>query len=425
MLTSRGPDGSTAKGWMLSACFGLLLAPALFLSSGPASADEQFSISQTVTVSSTPLNSFDISFVDPVIRKYLLADRSNNAIDVLDLANNNSLSQIGKGQFVGVKAVNGTVNNDLSGPNGVMTVHHNQVWAGDGDSTVKIFDISSGLLVNTINTGGQLRADEMAWDPRNNVAVVANPAEDPNPWITLFSTPTDGSQAKILKKIVFDGTNGTPVGTSAGGIEQPSWSPKTGHFYIAVPQIGNPPTPTGAVVELDPKSMSVVRFFTVDNCQPNGTAIGPDFQLYLGCSQTTSPVRTVIVDIRDGHEVASFPVGGCDEVWFNPGDGHYFGACGSNPTEQGGPAVGIIDSDVPGKGPQLDQVFATQPVSGNPHSVAADPIKNTAFVPLPGNDPLCPTSSGCIALLSTQHDDPHMAIQKGIGGLHLGNLFKQ
>jgi hypothetical protein len=35
-----------------------------------------------------------------------------------------------------------------------------EIWAGDGDSTVKVIDIETMKILDTISTGGQLRANE-------------------------------------------------------------------------------------------------------------------------------------------------------------------------------------------------------------------------------------------------------------------------
>lgn len=92
--------------------------------------------------------SFDISWVDPALHMYFLADRSNKSVGVVD-TRTKDITQIiptGADAFVGF-----TGNNDTSGPNGVLTVnrrgdgddqgdHHDeddhhggtQVWAADG-----------------------------------------------------------------------------------------------------------------------------------------------------------------------------------------------------------------------------------------------------------------------------------------------------
>ena len=48
-------------------------------------------------------NGFDISWVDNAAQRYYLADRTNNAIDLVDAATDTFLGFIGKGQYTGAK----------------------------------------------------------------------------------------------------------------------------------------------------------------------------------------------------------------------------------------------------------------------------------------------------------------------------------
>jgi len=99
---------------------------------------------------------------------------------------------------------------------------------------------------------------------------------------------------------------------------------------------------------------------------------------------------------------------GADMVWFNPGDNHYFlarsAAAGPNQL------LGIVDAD----GLSQDQSVATTltPGAPNAHSVAADPIMNQVYVPIPGGNKsnVCSTAGGsdtlgCIAVFTTPNDD--------------------
>ena len=76
--------------------------------------------------------SFDISWVDPVLNKYYLADRSNKTIDILDLSTSPpTLKQVVNTKFQGF-----TGNNDTSGPDGLATINnHTEVWVGDNGGT--------------------------------------------------------------------------------------------------------------------------------------------------------------------------------------------------------------------------------------------------------------------------------------------------
>ncbi|MDQ2802730.1 MAG: hypothetical protein M3Y41_08610, partial [Pseudomonadota bacterium] len=84
----------------------------------------------TIQVPGNPLVQFDISFVGPKMGTYYLADRSNAAVDIFDATNNVFLGRVGG--FVGYDASAGT---DVAGPNGIVRVGRDELWAGDGDST--------------------------------------------------------------------------------------------------------------------------------------------------------------------------------------------------------------------------------------------------------------------------------------------------
>src|SRR6266446_2737996 len=91
-----------------------------------------------VQIPGNPLRSYDISWVNPHRGEYYLADRSNAGVDVIDTKSLTFQRTIGG--FVGAKLrANGTVNNDISGPDGVVT-HGRWLYAGDGDSTLKVID---------------------------------------------------------------------------------------------------------------------------------------------------------------------------------------------------------------------------------------------------------------------------------------------
>src|SRR5207248_192295 len=94
---------------------------------GPALADNDgqnggsVRLLSTIPIPGAALHGFDISWVDADTQRYYLADRSNKAVDVVDAKNGTFLKQI-TGGFAGVKFNGvGAANNDISGPNGVVT----------------------------------------------------------------------------------------------------------------------------------------------------------------------------------------------------------------------------------------------------------------------------------------------------------------
>src|SRR3954464_1162031 len=140
-----------------------------------------------------PLRSYDISWVNPNRAEYYLADRSNAAIDIIDTKRLTFKRFLGKDLFVGVKpnAAGTAVNNDISGPDGVVT-HGRWLYAGDGDSTLKVFDLNgpNALAQPAISTGGSTRVDEMALTADGELLLAINNAEDP-PYANLFTANGD------------------------------------------------------------------------------------------------------------------------------------------------------------------------------------------------------------------------------------------
>jgi hypothetical protein len=421
--------------------------------------------------------SFDISWVDNVLHKYYLADRSNKSIDILDLSTfPPTLTQV-----VNLKFQGSTGNNDNSGPDGVLTANNStELWVGDiggtcfpnpgppsppgcgpgqvwvlnaSDATVKTLP---GGKANPIPVGGTTRADEMCYDSVDHLIMLASPAESP-PFVTFISTA--GADAyTVVAKLVFDGTNGTPIATN--GLEQCGWSPQTGMFYQNVPEINGPGNDTkpGGISVINPKTAlngkpKVAKTFVIpleDCAGPQGMAIGPNDQILEGCNAAgpNGHRNSVVVSAKNGKILAVLQdLGGADEVWFNPGDLHYIipscnTACRTRPTgfvTTFDEVLGIVDSSTL----QLDQtVFVAQQnnvttvAPGNPrtiHSVAADPANKQIILPIPavgGNSPqfspsICDktgfgisvfgapsTAVGCIVVLAAplNNDDPSMSV---------------
>ena len=367
-----------------------------------AQSDEHMVLVDTIDVGGNGLGAFDISFVDPVLDLYVLADRTNASVDFFDTSDDTFITRVGG--FAGVKATT-----SVSGPDGVVIVDHREVWAGDGDSTVKVIDIASHSLTDTISTGGSFRVDEMAYDSRDHIIAMANNADVP-PFVTLIDTNSHA----ILGKITFDGTNGTPDATTTG-IEQPQWSPRTGLFYISVPQDG-PDARTGAVAAIDPGSQTVVSTFPLWQCTPAGLTLGPRNEALVGCSASfgSAPdvlTQSLIINLGDGTVRAYVPqVGGSDEVWYDRGSGHYYTGSRANQDASGKvvPVLGVIDA-------RTGVWDGNVPTSTTAHSVAADTHSHHVFVPIgfvPPGSPAgtdatnpCPTA-GCIAVyLPSSIDD--------------------
>lgn len=398
---------------------------------------------------SAALASFDISWVDSVLRKYYLGDRSNRAVDVID-TDSKAASQFkptsasaSPNTFVGARGKinhpgfpdDGTVcgpptggtcvaNNDVSGPDGVLTVDNKQLWVGDGNSRVWVLDASTGAVVtvpagatnpiSTVRPGSNPnnRADELCYDSADHLVMVANNADDP-PFASIISTQT----YTVVAQIAFDGSNGAPK--SNNGAEQCQWSPRTGKFYISIPGIDGHPDGEGGVAVIDPATKTVVETFIIpvaDCAAPQGMAVGPSNQILLGCNGRSPPnppgnSNTVIINERSGAVIGKLPgYGGNDEVWFNTGDGHYFLAEGQLLTEK----LGVVDSTGHRGDAQVTVAQNPNATGRRAHSVAADSVRNEVYMPIPAvnntaapgySSTLCGTTptaqaQGCIAIFA-------------------------
>jgi hypothetical protein len=399
----------------------LLAAAALIMMSGVALADEVYSARTAITLPGTQkVTSFDISFVDPVIGVYLLADRTNKVVNVIDTTTNTVLVQLAATPaFAGA-----TPSNNNAGPDGVLTVNHREVWAGDGPSQIKVIDLFSQQTTHVINTGGVNRADELCFDPRDQLVLMANDAESPFPFVSVVSTVN----YSILQRITMDGTEGTPAATN--GIEQCQWDHRTGKFYLNIPEVNGPGNDTkdGAVMVFSPQSDGTLQIdnvldIPISKCAgPQGMTIGPDHQILLGCNNPTTTVpSTIVIDDRVKKNDTAVKViatvanqDGADEVWFNDGNNSYFLARSGGAKPQ---QLGIIDA---GDGEKLgsDQSVTiglpntTANPHGTAHSVAADPIFNQIYVPIPSTagGTVCSgagksDAQGCIAVFTAAHDD--------------------
>jgi hypothetical protein len=380
---------------------------------GIASAQEE-TFSMTGLVPVPGLASFDISWVDSTLNggTYFLADRSNKEI-VSYIIPTGAIGAFKSGNLVGAfLTAAGTVNNDLSGPNGVLTFAnsansgHTEIWIGDGPqvnygcpsylnescSTTKVLDYTAGgALIHVIPTNGAARADELCHDSVDHLVMIANDAEKDfsfgTPFVTWISTDT--------YKVVAQMT----IPQASNGIEQCQYDHTTGNFFLNLPEANGPGNDTapGNVLEISPPTAangfkaSVLATYVIplaDCAGPQGMAIGPNPQLLLGCNAVgPNGVRNSVVINKTNGAVLNigWGIGGADEVWFNPGDSHYY-VTGSSATPQ---RLAVVDGIGPGSGGAVagavDQLIPTPTMGGGAsHSVAADYNTNKFFVPTGG-----------------------------------------
>lgn len=332
----------------------------------------------TITVPSGlafPGGGFDISWVDSTTGRYYLADRGNTlskppvppGVDVIDTKHPAFLYSIplpNSGGTNGVVAIH-TGGDDPDDHEGLGSL-----VVGGTDSNTYFIDLAHPLLTPlAVSTGGKKRADELAYDSKDQIILIANPDEvaPGHPFVTFIST----ANHTVLGKIVYDGASGD--GPAATGIEQPVWDERAGKFYIAIPT--TTANANGEIDEIAPSTRTITRTFPTA-CSPSGLALIPGQRLITSCGD--------VLDIATGKVLLTVSGVAADEIWYNPGDQRvYFGDFTSIP------AVNAI----PAKTSPSYQVIATLPWQGTPfsptppvfhftHSVAADSTYNHIFVPV-------------------------------------------
>jgi hypothetical protein len=336
--------------------------------------------------------SFDISWVDNQRDVYYLADRSNNAVDVVDAIDGSFTKFLGQGKFAGV-IVNPPPPPTLpnrSGPNGVVTDNKGNVWVGDGliggvgQSSIKAFDPDSGAMIANIPNGGVGRADELAF---GNVGggriLIANPNEVPLPAVA-FVTLINTSAKSIIGKVLYDAPAGpglppaghgfaTNFGGTQHGLEPPAFA--RGEFFLNVPAtIQNP---GGEIDVLDANAAVITAIFPLTTCGGTGLDISPRNELLVECGDSFR-----VLDLH-GNEVTRFTeFGGSDEIWFNPGDGNVYFALGANATLRPGfkGGMGAIDT-VNLKSLGLTEIAGSQ----GEHSIAVAARGGKIFIPISDN----------------------------------------
>jgi len=388
--------------------------------------DETWAATAVVSLpTGSQIISFDISYVDAKLGKYVLGDRTNKAVDLVDTTTGAGTFLTATPPFAGAPATCASPN-ACSGPDGVIIVPAantgsgaNEVWAGDGDSSVKVIPLdgpNAGTTTHHILTNGSFRADENCLDTVDNLFMTANNADSP-PFGTIIST----KDYTIKHQIKF--TNST------NGAEQCAWSPRTGMFYITLPGVETPDNGHGVVEVIDPKSGAVVKTFDIplEVCgTPQGMALGPEPQIMVGCNEGSGVSGNnlhsgIIINERNGSIIAVLPnEAGPDEVYYGAGTAEYFLAqSGSAPTCSptgctGNQLLGVVDATF--KQDDASIATANKSIKGrSAHSVAADSKTKKVFVPIPAGVGLTPTgvctsaggsdANGCIAIFTTTSPD--------------------
>jgi hypothetical protein len=360
---------------------------ALFAANYAAYADSQDKLSPyqqiaTVSVPSGfvfPGGGFDIVWADSSTNRVYIADRGNATanvppgVDVFSTKHPKFLFEIPlptSGGTNGVLVFHKSGDDDNQGDdNGLGTL-----VVGGTDSNTYFVNLSRPFAAPiAVSTGGKARADELAYDPKHQIILIANPDEaaaKPTPgvpFITFISTAT--VTPSILGKIIYDGKPGD--GPAATGIEQPVWDGLTGKFYLTIP--GTSTRPKGEIDEIDPTTRMITRSFAT-TCSPAGLALIPGQRLITSCGDVVNISDFTLVTTVTG-------IGPADEIWYNPGDERvYFGGIFGSPVVNG-----VANASAP-----FYSVIATLPWTGHftpapaqfSHSIAADSVYNHSFVPV-------------------------------------------
>jgi hypothetical protein len=327
---------------------------ALDAQSRQASAVAPVRLTGIIPIPGNPLVTSDIIWVDQTTKRLYVADRSNFGIDIFDAVKDMFVARVTG--FAGPELSRGDpfANANASppngeGPSGVLVTLDKKVWAGDGDSTVKVADVDPASpnylkIVRSISTatpecGSHCdRADEIAYDPDDHVIIVANnqplsamPAVPPargNPYATFINADT----YRVLGHITFEG---------ATGLEQPLWVPEQRRFLISVSGYRNNGGSNGGFGELaviDPKSMKVEKSLNPGKCHPSAEALGPLQHVLVSCG------GPVVLNAADGAIISTITqIGGGDENWYNPGDDRFY-FTGNDKNTPPVIALGVVDA---------------------------------------------------------------------------------
>lgn len=297
---------------------------------------------------------------------YYLSDRTNSVVHVVNTTSDTQITTVGS--FAGK-----TPNESTSGPNGLVVLpDRNELYVGDGDSTVKVVSLSNYSVVAKISTGGTYRADELAYSTSSQIAVVTNPDDD-IPFVTVINA----TSRSIMGQVNFT--------SNATGLEQPAWNSASDKFYISVPS--TTANPGGEIDEIDVTSFNISNVYSLKDCIPAGIVFGPNQHLFVGCSRaqidTYNTAFSLVIDIGNGGKKIANITGlaGIDQVAYDGSVRHYYAAAyqnTNNGTTSGTPSpqLGVIDA----KSNNLIQRIPTDNITA--HSVAVDNSTNQVFVPL-------------------------------------------
>jgi hypothetical protein len=320
----------------------------------------------TIALPGDPPTDLGMMAIDQATGLGYLGDKLNKSVVVFDTKTDKYVSRIGG--FVGL-----VKNGNASGPNGLAVVKDgSEVWVSDGDSTIKVIDIKTGKVVETIQTGGKVRANGMAVG--NGVVIVANSNDDP-PFLSFISTEPGH---KILGTV--------PLPESGENIERSAYHAASNMFYTVLP-VQKADITKGWLVQTDAKTGKLVKMHELDRCHPHSLSIVSDTSIFMGCSSVHKPNPTpggdlAVFDIPSGKVVAyGAGLGGNGSSTGNLKLGQYYHATSTG-------TLTVVDT-------KTQQPVQKVTTSTGARSVAVSLANNHVYVATTAKDTPC---VGCIVV---------------------------
>jgi hypothetical protein len=393
------------------------------------------------TVAGSPATfAFDIAAVSG--NQFFLTDRTNKALDVINISTitrtppGGSLTIIGSGAFTGCQSgppsaanpscAGSNTNNDLSGPDGLNPIG-TLLYVGDVDS-VKIFDPVAKSIVKTLTitptgpagTKQGFRADEGCYDPDDNLFMINTPG---SAYSTIINTTTQTVAAVITYSDTLAAGN---------GLEACAYDHATKSFYNN--NDGSSTNPHGEVDVLpvasilaisgfggatppvvDYSTLAGLKRFPEGACDPTGMVMGPGNDLAVGCREgtTSQPLNFLIFDktaATGTGPVKTLNAGGGDQLWYDTTTNRYYNAAGRWTITGTAATNGACSATTPCM-PRLfvidaaaRSIVTTIPIGNGAHSIAVDPTTGYIFVPFAA------ASSSCSDCTSNGYVNPGISI---------------
>jgi hypothetical protein len=276
-----------------------------------------------------PKNTSNVGQSTIVNGTYYLADQTNALIHVIDLASLHQNTTI-KG-FSGIPTSKGKDSPGspspskrlpgTAGPNGIVVLpDRNEMYVGDGAGIIKVIDLHNNTIIGNISTGGQRRANTMAYSPRSGLVLAVNPLEFPRqiPFVAVI----DVASRRVLGNV--------SLANDASFIGQPAWDNVTDKFYVAIRvTMANP---GGEINEIDAASLNVTNITRVSNCHPTSITFGPVQHLFVGCNRDQIPTYgygfSLVLDMAANGTIVgnTSDVSGVGQVVYNPSMNLYYAA---------------------------------------------------------------------------------------------------